>query len=145
MPRSNGSSTSRPSSSRISISNIGSSRSNLNLPPRHTSFKTPVANTPVQTSQPQVVQSPGIGTSIKDGIASGFGWGIGTSIARSIFGGNSTPTPITEQPKATQPVSSNEQTNKCNIEQNEFFTCLKNNGSGMCFDFEEKLKKCMEK
>jgi hypothetical protein len=127
-----------------------SSRSSYGLPPRHNSYRTPVPSTPVQNTQPHVVQhqvqSPGIGTSIKDGIASGFGWGIGTSIARNIFGGSSGPAPIVEQPKPLQQVSSsNDQINKCMIEQNEFFTCLKNNGSGMCFEFEEKLKKCMEK
>jgi hypothetical protein len=127
MPRTNGSTSSRSS-------NIGFSRSTYNTPPK------PIQNVQSQVVQHQV-QSPSIGTSIKDGIASGFGWGIGTSIAKSMFGGGSTQTVVhtpEQQPKQ-------EQNSKCLIEQNEFMSCLKTNGTGMCYDMEEKLKKCMEK
>lgn len=47
--------------------------------------------TAVQPVQPVYVQpaKTSIGGAIMDGMSSGFGWGIGTSFARSIFGGSS--------------------------------------------------------
>ncbi len=86
-------------------------------------------------------QSPSIGTSIKDGIVSGFGWGIGTSVARSIFGGSSS----TQQPSQVNPVQTTQQIEKCSNEKNEYFTCLKYNSAGSCYNHEELLKACLEK
>jgi hypothetical protein len=140
MPRSSSSSSSRSSNNSFSRSPYTPAK--INKPVTH------VQTQSVTNNQPQIVQhqvqSPSIGTSIKDGIASGFGWGIGTSIARNIFGGNSTPTQtnVVEQPKIN---NNSEQNSKCGIEQNEFLACLKTNGSGMCYELEEKLKKCIEK
>jgi hypothetical protein len=123
-------------------------RTNSSNNSRNNSYRKSSPISPVQNTQTQVVQhqvqSPGIGTSIKDGIASGFGWGIGSSIARNIFGGSSAPSSVPEN-KPIQQISTNDQQNKCMYEQNEFFKCLKNNGSGMCYDLEENLKKCIEK
>lgn len=86
-------------------------------------------------------QSPSIGTSIKDGIASGFGWGIGTSVARSIFGGTSN----TQQESQVNPVQTTQQIEKCSNEKNEYFACLKYNSVGSCYNNEELLKLCLEK
>ena len=93
----------------------------------------PIQNTP----QTQVIQhqGPGLGSSI----VSGFGWGVGTSIARSIFGGS------TEQKPTIVSNVSNNETPKCSLEQNDYLSCLKTNRSGMCYEKEEILKKCLEK
>ncbi len=44
--------------------------------------------TPVQPIQQVQPPKTSIGGAIVDGMASGFGWGIGTNLARSIFGGS---------------------------------------------------------
>lgn len=102
-------------------------------------------NTPTTPTLPTTVnhtyQSPSIGTSIKDGIVSGFGWGIGTSVARSIFGGS----PSTQQPSQVNPVQTTPQIEKCSNEKNEYFACLKYNSAGSCYNNEELLKLCLEK
>ena len=131
--------------------NINSSKSTNKPSYSHTNNKT--ATTPIQTPPVSVnhtYQSPSIGTSIKDGIASGFGWGIGTSIARNIFGGNSTQQPVqiiqpTLPTQATQSTQSTEFNEKCLNQKNEYFSCLKNNSAGMCYTQEELLKQCLEK
>ncbi len=104
---------------------------------------TPTAPTTptLPTTVNHTYQSPSIGSSIKDGIASGFGWGIGTSVARSIFGGSSN----TQQVSQVNSVQTTPQLEKCLNEKNEYFTCLKNNSAGSCYNHEELLKQCLEK
>ena len=130
--------------------NINSYKSSNKPSYSHTNNKT-VSNTPIQTPPVSVnhtYQTPSIGTSIKDGIASGFGWGIGTSIARNIFGGSSNQQPQpqiinpTHPTQVTQPTEFNE---KCSNQKNEYFSCLKINSAGMCYMQEELLKQCLEK
>ncbi len=109
MPRNSSPSSYKPSSSSKTI-----------IPSKNVFYPTPVN------------QTPSIGASIKDGIASGFGWGIGTSIAKSIFGG-STDNPIKQIYE------------KCTNEKNVFVSCIQNNNSEMCLEKENIYKECLSK
>ena len=82
----------------------------------------PVAQVqPVQPVQPVYVQvaKPSIGGAIVDGISSGFGWGIGTSFARSIFGGSN----VNSESNVTQG-NSHVQTHTDKIEANNSYSSV---------------------
>lgn len=93
----------------------------------------PVAPTITQPTKPSIMSS------VKDGIASGFGWGIGTSITRSIFGGNvSQNTNIPTTGIEITPVT------KCFTETENYKKCTEKFGADFCLNELEFLNKCKE-
>ena len=87
---------------------------------------------------PQTIQVQQETPSMLSSVKQGFGWGVGTSIARNIFSGNTET--IVKETKIEVPVN----VNACFNENDFFIKCLKEQGSGMCFQQEELLKKCLE-
>lgn len=87
----------------------------------------------------QTIQPPSMLSNIKDGIASGFGWGIGTSVARKIFG-------LGDSSATSSPTISTTSNSMCQNEQNALNECIRN--SEKCHDKdkkekEESLRKCL--
>lgn len=100
------------------------------------STPTPKSATPVTPISPDSIQlqKPSIMSSVKDGIASGFGWGIGTSIVRNIFGGSST-----NNTTEVLPVT------KCFTETENYKKCIEKFGVDFCLNDLELLNKCKER
>lgn len=119
--------------------NSSSSKSSFRSPTKSHISKPVYKPAPPPSPVPQTIsvqqESPSMWSSVKQG----FGWGVGTSIARNIFGGNSTET-IVKETKVEVPVKQE----KCFSENDIFKRCLQEQGSGMCFQQEELLKKCLE-
>jgi len=69
----------------------------------------------VQTVQ---MQAPGVWDSVKQG----FGWGVGTSIARSFFGPSESKSSTSSNPTST-PLT--QQNPRCQEHENAFQTCIK--------------------
>jgi hypothetical protein len=103
--------------------------------PSYTQPHTPI---PSPSSKPQTIQVQHETPSMWSSVKQGFGWGVGTSIARNIFGGN------TETIVKEQIVEAPAKIGACFNEDNLFKKCLKEEGSGMCYQHEEILKKCFE-
>ena len=81
------------------------------------------SHTQSPTQAPQTIQVQQETPSMWSSVKQGFGWGVGTSIARNIFGGN-TETNIKEQI-----VEAPAKTGACFNEDNLFKKCLKEEGS----------------
>lgn len=95
--------------------------------PKPTAPAVPATQTVVVEQQPRSIMS-----SIKDG----FGWGIGTSIARSIFGGSSNQTNINTESTST--------TIKCFTEIENYRKCTEKYSSDFCQTELDFLNKCKE-
>ncbi len=124
MPRSAG-------SSRISKT----PRFPIYTPPKSLPLPPPVSYTPPQNS----IQAPGVWDSVKQG----FGWGVGTSIARSIFSPTMptySPPPSNTAQQATQPAP------KCQEFQTSFDICVKAAPHDIqtCQEQLDKLNKCLK-
>lgn len=129
MPRSSG-------SSRSSFSKTP--RFPVYTPPKSLPPPPPTSYTSPQTSIVQH-QAPGVWDSVKQG----FGWGVGTSIARSIFTPTtptySPPPSNTPSPQATQSAP------KCQEFQTSFDVCVKAAPHDIqtCQEQLDKLNKCL--
>lgn len=166
MPRSSGSSGgSRGSGSYGGSKSYGSSSSSRNygsqalsntkkteIQPKPSTTPAPI---PAQASTNQV-QQPSIGSVITQGMFSGFGWGVGTSVARSIFGGgssqqnsqtsNTTATIPETLPAQPQILNPSQETHKiCVAETEELNKCVKEFGENNCFEKQQILKMCFER
>ena len=116
--------------------------SNSKSPTRSTiskpTYKQVKPSTPTPTQVPQTIQVQHETPSMWSSVKQGFGWGVGTSIARNIFGGNTET--IVKEKQVEVPIKQD----PCFNEDNLFKKCLKEEGSGMCYQHEEILKKCLE-
>ena len=92
----------------------------------------PQSSQPSQPSQPS--QSPSIMSNIKEGMAVGFGAGLGRSVFDKIDNF------FTGKDKNKQYIQPN-----CLDEQRDFLTCLKNEDCKNKLEKEETLKKCLNK
>lgn len=140
------------SSSKNNGTKASSNTKKTEIQPTQSTTPAPI---PAQTPTIQV-QQPSIGSAITQGLSSGFGWGMGTSLARSIFGGGSSqqhsqitnttapiPTTIPTQPQILNP--SQETHTKCFAETEEFNKCVKEFGENNCFEKQQILKMCLER
>jgi hypothetical protein len=103
------------------------------------SANTKITSTNQQATTPVVVQQQpqSFGKTITDGIASGVGWGLGTSVVRSIFGGTtSTNTPVNSS------IKNNTTFEKCVSEMDTLKKCMNENGSALCLNELEVFNKC---
>ena len=138
MPRHNTLSSNSKSSSgsRTSSNSSHKSITTTNSKPTGTYVSPTVPVSPISIES----QKPSIISSVKDGIASGFGWGIGTSIARSIFGG--TVSPNTNVP--TNNITDGLPVTKCFSETENYKKCTEKFSADLCFNELEFLNKCKE-
>jgi len=129
MPRYNPTSSNSKSSSGSRTSTTISKPTSTTVSPT-----APVSHPSIETQKPSIMSS------VKDGIASGFGWGIGTSIARSIFGGTVTPNTNVQTNNITDglPVT------KCFTERENYKKCTEKFGDDFCLNELEFLNKCKE-
>jgi hypothetical protein len=92
------------------------------------------------------MQSPSIGSSITQGLFSGFGWGIGTSLARGIFGSgtgsapapSSAPAPVSAPIPAPAPIPS-----PFSESGSDFGSLPSSTSYAKCFEETEELKRCV--
>jgi hypothetical protein len=101
----------------------------LHKPSKALPLPAPTPYVPSQSS----VQAPGLLDSVKQG----FGWGVGTSIARSLF----TPS----ESKSSTPLSQPVQTSKCQEVEHAFNTCIKSAPHDIqtCQEQLDKYNKCL--
>jgi hypothetical protein len=142
MPRSNRSNSKSSSRQRT----YSGSNHNSNSITTTNSTPTTKSATPVNPIAPISIESqkPSIMSSVKYGIASGYGWGIGTSLARRIFGGVTNPnntsinnTPINNTTEGI-PVT------KCFTETENYKKCTEKFGVDFCQTELDFLNKCKE-
>lgn len=129
MPRS----TSRSNSS--SANSSSSSKTTVTKNTTVAKISPTVSTTPVtmQTNKPSLMST------VKDGIASGVGWGIGTSIARSIFGGTGN---TINQSVESKSVENTPAISKCLTETENYRRCNERFGSDFCQNELDFLNKC---
>lgn len=102
---------------------------------------TTAKSTPTTTSSISIQsQKQSIIGSVKDGIASGFGWEVGTSITRSIFGG------VSNQNNNSTINNTNDATpiTKCFTETENYKKCTEKFGIDFCETELNFLNKCKE-
>lgn len=135
MSRSNSNRSNSKSSSQRTYS---SSNHKSNSITTTNSTPTSKSATPVAPITAISQQNTSIMSSVKDGLASGFGWGIGTSLARNLFGGVANPnnTPI----NATDRISFT----KCFTETENYKKCTEKFGVDFCQSELDFLNKCKE-
>ena len=131
----------RGSSSSRSSSSLSSRPYSTNIPPQAPKPQTqPVQSQPVQSQ----IQTQSQSGSFFGSMVSGFGFGAGSSIAHSVFGGSSStptqsvlPTPIVNENKTNCSID-------CNKLVKEYLQCIELTSADHCSNiFDDYKKKCV--
>jgi hypothetical protein len=132
--------------------------------PAPSTVATPAPSTVPNSNVSVQIQQPSLGSVFTQGITNGFGWGIGTNLARNLFFGSavsdkncstlntsSSTTPSLSHSRSSNvselPIQNTEPINKtkCYTEHQELDKCTKQFGEINCLEKKELLKMCSER